>query len=164
MEKTVKVSWTDKNFSAYFADEKIGAVVATGKTLEELKKNFKEAFEFHNDGMREDGDSIPDWVSENNKEFEWQLDAAALIRACEPYTSLAAIARASGINEQQAVVCELIANLLSKSVLHYHRRAITDAHLLIELFCAYFNDLLPLHFFVITDDDFHVLCPSTCSK
>ena len=60
MEKTVKVSWTDKNFSAYFADEKIGAVVATGKTLEELKKNFKEAFEFHIDGMREDGDSIPD--------------------------------------------------------------------------------------------------------
>lgn len=101
MEKTVKVSWTDKNFSAYFADEQIGAVVATAKTLEELKRNFYEAFEFHIDGMREDGDSIPDWVSENDKEFEWQLDAAALIRACEPYTSLAAIARASGINEQQ---------------------------------------------------------------
>ena len=97
----VKVSWTDKNFSAYFANEQIGAVVATGKTLEELKKNFKEAFEFHIDGMREDGDEIPEWAREENKEFEWQLDAAALIRSCEPYTSLAAIARASGINEQQ---------------------------------------------------------------
>ena len=51
--------------------------------------------------MREDGDSIPKWVSENNSEFEWELNAAALIRACEPYTSLAAIAWASGINEQQ---------------------------------------------------------------
>lgn len=101
MEKTVKVSWTDKNFSAYFADEKIGAVVATGKTLEELKKNFKEAFEFHIDGMREDGEEIPKWATEENKEFEWQLNAAALIRSCEPYTSLAALARASGINEQQ---------------------------------------------------------------
>ena len=101
MEKTVKVSWTDKNFSAYFADEKIGAVVATGKTLEELKKNFKEAFEFHIDGMREDGEEIPKWATEENKEFEWQLNAAALIRSCEPYTSLAAHARATGINEQQ---------------------------------------------------------------
>ena len=97
----VKVSWTDKNFSAYYADEQIGAVVATGKTLEELKKNFKEAFDFHLEGMREDGDEIPAWASEEACEFEWQLDAAALIRACEPYTSLAAIARASGINEQQ---------------------------------------------------------------
>lgn len=101
MEKTVKVSWTNKNFSAYFADEQIGAVVATAKTLEELKKNFKEAFEFHIDGMREDGEEIPEWATEENKEFEWQLDAAALIRSCEPYTSLAALARASGINEQQ---------------------------------------------------------------
>lgn len=97
----VKVSWTDKNFSAYYADEQIGAVVATGKTLEELKKNFKEAFDFHLEGMREDGDEIPAWASEGACEFEWQLNAAALIRACEPYTSLAAIARASGINEQQ---------------------------------------------------------------
>jgi len=101
MAIVVKVSWTDKNFSAYFANEQIGAVAATGKTLEELKKNFKEAFEFHIDGMREDGDEIPEWAREENKEFEWQLDAAALIRSCEPYTSLAAIARASGINEQQ---------------------------------------------------------------
>lgn len=97
----VKVSWADKNFSAYFYEEDIGAVVATGKTLEELKKNFKEAMEFHLEGMKEDGDDIPQWAADGTYELEWQLDAAALIRACEPYTSLAAIARASGINEQQ---------------------------------------------------------------
>lgn len=101
MIRVIKVSWTDKNFSAYYADEQIGAVVATAKTLEELKRSFKEAFEFHINGMKKDGESIPEWADKGEYEFEWQLTAAALIRACEPYTSLAAIARASGINEQQ---------------------------------------------------------------
>jgi predicted RNase H-like HicB family nuclease len=46
------------NYSAYVPD--LPGCVSTGDTLEEVKKNIREAIEFHLDGMREDGDPIPE--------------------------------------------------------------------------------------------------------
>ncbi len=34
--------------------------VSTGDTLEEVRRNIREAIEFHLEGMREDGDPIPE--------------------------------------------------------------------------------------------------------
>jgi predicted RNase H-like HicB family nuclease len=34
--------------------------VSTGETLEEVKRNIQEAVGFHLDGMREDGEPIPE--------------------------------------------------------------------------------------------------------
>ena len=34
-------------------------------------------------------------------EFEYHLDAAALLQMCSPYASIAAISRVSGINQHQ---------------------------------------------------------------
>ena len=46
------------NYSAYVPD--LPGCVSTGDTLEELKQNIKEAIEFHLEGMRADGDPIPE--------------------------------------------------------------------------------------------------------
>lgn len=51
----------ERNFSAYVPD--LPGCVATGKTLEEVKRRMSEAVELHLRGMREDGLSIPEPTS-----------------------------------------------------------------------------------------------------
>lgn len=46
------------NYSAYVPD--LPGCVSTGDTLEEVERNIREAIEFHLEGMREDGDPIPE--------------------------------------------------------------------------------------------------------
>jgi predicted RNase H-like HicB family nuclease len=46
------------NYSAYVPD--LPGCIATGKTLEEIETNMREAIEFHIEGMIEDGDPVPE--------------------------------------------------------------------------------------------------------
>ena len=48
----------DSNYSAYVPD--LPGCVSTGDTREEIERNIREAIEFHLEGMREDGDPIPE--------------------------------------------------------------------------------------------------------
>ncbi len=97
----VNIDWCDKNFGASVEDEKIeGCVVATHGTLEGVKKAISEALRFHVDGMVADGDQVPAWLSEGDYILEYHCTVAAILRSCERFTSLAAVARASGINQQ----------------------------------------------------------------
>ncbi len=45
------------NYSAYAPD--LPGCIATGKTLDEVKKNMREAIELHLRGMAEDNEEIP---------------------------------------------------------------------------------------------------------
>lgn len=47
-----------RNCSVYVPD--LPGCVATGRTVEEAKGRIKEAIHLHIDGMREDGDSVPE--------------------------------------------------------------------------------------------------------
>ena len=49
--------------------------------------------------MLADGDDVPQWLRDGDYEIEYHLDAAALLQMCSPYASIAAISRASGINQ-----------------------------------------------------------------
>lgn len=103
MEKVrVDVQWCDKNFGASFGENVPGAVVFTAKTFEELTKEAEETLRFHVEGMLEDGDDVPQWLRDGDYELEYNyIDVATMLRACEAYASLAAISRASGINQNQ---------------------------------------------------------------
>jgi predicted RNase H-like HicB family nuclease len=46
------------NYSAYVPD--LPGCVTTGRTLEEVKRNMQEAVELHLEGMREDGEPVPE--------------------------------------------------------------------------------------------------------
>jgi predicted RNase H-like HicB family nuclease len=46
------------NYGAYVPD--LPGCVAVGDTVEEVEKLIREAIEFHLEGMREDGDPIPE--------------------------------------------------------------------------------------------------------
>jgi predicted RNase H-like HicB family nuclease len=47
-----------ENYSAYSPD--IPGCIATGKTRKETEKNIKEAISFHLDGLKEDGQPLPE--------------------------------------------------------------------------------------------------------
>lgn len=57
MKYAIVIEKAEGNYSAYVPD--LPGCVATGKTVEELEQQIREAIEFHLDGMREDGDPIP---------------------------------------------------------------------------------------------------------
>lgn len=98
---TVTVSWTGANYCAAWSDDTGGAVIVTAKTLAKLKDDFAETLRFHVEGCIADGDTPPRHLVDGDYTITYDLDAAALIRAAEPYTTMAAISRASGINRKQ---------------------------------------------------------------
>ena len=96
----VHVDWCEKNFGASVGENVPGAIVVTNKTFAGLKRAVSEAVAFHVEGMAADGDKVPAWLADGDYRFEWELTPAALLRSVEPYVTIAAIARATGINEQ----------------------------------------------------------------
>ncbi len=58
MRYVVVIEKGEHNYSAYVPD--LPGCVSTGKTLDEVKRNIREAVEFHLEGMREDGLPIPE--------------------------------------------------------------------------------------------------------
>ena len=127
MEKIrVDVSWCENNFSASLGENVPGAVAFTADTIVELQKEARESLEFHVEGMVEDGDEVPEWLVSKEYEFEYKfLDATSLLKAYGPYLSLAAISRASGINQHQL---SHYANGLKKARSHQRERIVDGIH------------------------------------
>lgn len=127
MEKiTVDVAWCEKNFGGSFGNNVPGAVVFTANTFAELQKVAKETLEFHISGMIEDGEDVPNWLVSGEYEFVYSFeDTAALLHAYEPYVTLAAISRASGINQYQL---SHYANGIKKPRSEQRRRIVDGLH------------------------------------
>ncbi len=58
MKYTVVIEKAPNNYAAYVPD--LPGCVATGGTPEEVLAEIREAMEFHIEGMREDGEPIPE--------------------------------------------------------------------------------------------------------
>ncbi len=58
MKYAIVIERAGKNYSAYVPD--LPGCVATGATREEVEAQIREAVEFHLEGMREDGEAIPE--------------------------------------------------------------------------------------------------------
>ncbi len=73
--KTVPVILEDAstNWSAYAPD--LPGCIATGRTIEETLVQLKEAIQFHLEGMRQDGDEIPEiFASEFSLDVQIAVD------------------------------------------------------------------------------------------
>ena len=57
MKYLIIIEKANKNYSAYLPD--VPGCIATGKTIEETKKNMKEALDMHLEGLAEDGLTFP---------------------------------------------------------------------------------------------------------
>jgi len=58
MKYLIIIEPTETGYSAYSPD--LAGCVSTGATREECEVNMREAIEFHLDGLREDGEALPD--------------------------------------------------------------------------------------------------------
>ncbi len=58
MKYTVVIEKTPNNYAAYVPD--LPGCVATASTREELLEEVREAIEFHIEGMRKDGEPVPE--------------------------------------------------------------------------------------------------------
>ncbi len=61
MKYAVVIEKAEGNYSAYVPD--LPGCVATGATIEETEDEIREAIAFHLEGMREDGQPIPEPTS-----------------------------------------------------------------------------------------------------
>jgi len=97
--ETIKVyiDWED-NYGA--ASDAILGCVATNTTLEGVKLGYTSAVEYHLNGLRKDGDEIPE-VLQSNYEFVFELTTRALLHHIDGVITRAALARICGINEKQ---------------------------------------------------------------
>jgi predicted RNase H-like HicB family nuclease len=61
MKYAVVIEKAESNYSAYVPD--LPGCVATGTTVSEVEKEIRDAIEFHLEGMRQDGEVIPEPTS-----------------------------------------------------------------------------------------------------
>ena len=94
----VEISFVNKNFSAH-VPALIGCV-STGASPEEIKANIEVAIQFHLEGMKEDGDTIP--ASFKGKfELVFKFDTQSLLKYYKNVITGSALERYSGINQKQ---------------------------------------------------------------
>ena len=99
MEKViVDIYYTGNNYCAH-APILLGCV-STASTPSEMKKNIKEAIEFHVESSLKDGDTIPE-VFKGDYELEFKLTTEALLNAYSDIFTKAALSRITGINQRQ---------------------------------------------------------------
>jgi len=58
MKYAIVIEKAEGNFSAYVPD--LPGCIATGDSIEEAEQQIREAIQFHIEGMREDGATIPE--------------------------------------------------------------------------------------------------------
>ncbi len=100
-EIKVLVSWSGENYNGGIGDSEIGAILVAATTLDEFKSEFEESFKFHIEGMKQNRLKIPDYILKDEYKIVYNLEATALLKEAEKFTTLAAISRASGINQKQ---------------------------------------------------------------
>jgi predicted RNase H-like HicB family nuclease len=100
MKKIVEVlvCKTKTGYSAHI--DEIPGIAATGKSLDEIKKNMTEAVELHIKGLKEDGDILPDSL-QGEYELLFRMDVESLLDYFDGILTQTALSRLTGINIKQ---------------------------------------------------------------
>jgi predicted RNase H-like HicB family nuclease len=97
----VSISWSGNNYCAETHHEALnGIIISAHKSLETLKKDFKESLQFHIEGCLRDNDKLPEWIVSGQYELDYVLETSALLHSLDGILTRSAIARVSGINEK----------------------------------------------------------------
>lgn len=93
-----EIFFTGNNFCAYVP--LLPGCVSTADNLSEMKKNIREAVDFHVAGSLEDHDPLPE-IFKGEYELDFILSTGALLQAYSGIFTKAALSRITGINERQ---------------------------------------------------------------
>ena len=88
----------EDNYSCY--SDKVPGLVATGKTLEELKNNAQKALAFHLEGLRIFDEPIPD-ILQGAYTLSFTFDIQMLLSHYNKFFTKAALSKLTGIGEKQ---------------------------------------------------------------
>lgn len=88
----------ENNYSAYINE--LDGVVATGNTIEEIKKNLQGALEDFIDTCKELGYKIPEQL-QGDYVIEFKMDVKSLLTLYQGIFSKAGLERLTGINQKQ---------------------------------------------------------------
>ena len=95
----INIDWMEHNFGAAPKNENVACVV-TGKELTDVERDIVEAIKFQLEGMKANGEVIPDeFLGEWEPEFV--LTTRAQLRYSDNYITRKALSKETGINEQQ---------------------------------------------------------------
>lgn len=135
MAHTIKVdiTWSEKNYCCGWGFEGVGAILCTNKSIDGIKHDFEESLRFHVEAMIEDGDEIPQWLADGDYSIEYTLSPAAMLREAERFTTMAAISRATGINQK---LLSHYANALKIPRPAQRQRIVDGLHAIGRLFLA----------------------------
>lgn len=98
IEVIVRIGRTKNNYAAYV--EALDGFVCTADTLAELKKEVSEGISFHLEGLREDGDPVPEvFESDYSLVYKWEVES--LMDYYKGIFTKAALERITGINQTQ---------------------------------------------------------------
>ncbi len=98
MEVIVRIGRTENNYGACV--EGLDGFVCTADTFEELKKEVVQGIEFHIEGLREDGDPVPEiFESDYTLIYKWEVES--LMDYYKGIFTKAALERIPGINQTQ---------------------------------------------------------------
>lgn len=86
------------NYSAYI--EGVDGITATGRTMNEIKKNIVEAVNIFKEECVELGCDIPDELK-NDQEISFSMDTQSFLEFYEGIFSKAGLERLTGINQKQ---------------------------------------------------------------
>jgi len=94
----IRIGRTENNYAACV--EGLDGFVCTADTFEELKKEIVQGIEFHLNGLREDGDPIPEaFKSDYLLIYKWEVES--LMDYYKGIFTKAALERITGINQTQ---------------------------------------------------------------
>lgn len=97
-EVIVRIGRTENNYAAFV--EGLDGFVCTADTFEELKKEVSEGINFHLEGLREDGDLVPEvFESDYSLVYKWEVES--LMDYYKGIFTKAALERITGINQTQ---------------------------------------------------------------
>jgi len=94
----VTVEKSENNYSAYI--ECLPGCVTTGKSMDELKANMKEAIDGHIEVSREFGDFIPE-VFDSEYYLVFRFDTESLLTHYKGIFTNSALEKMTGINQRQ---------------------------------------------------------------
>jgi predicted RNase H-like HicB family nuclease len=97
-EVIVRIGKTENNFAACV--EGLDGFVCTAGTFSELKKEIAEGIEFHLEGLKDDGDPIPE-VFNGHYTLVYKWDVESLLEYYKGIFTRAALERITGINQTQ---------------------------------------------------------------
>lgn len=94
----VEIYFTGTNFCAHAPV--LPGCVSTADTLDSMKKNIKEAIDFHVESSLAENDDVPD-VFKGKFELEFVLSAEAFLQAYSAIFTKSALSRVTGIGQRQ---------------------------------------------------------------